>query len=365
MSSVPKPPHAALLDQVPLTAQELVYLENLMARTFATTGDVVMMQAEAIAALEAVALSVAGPGVRALNIVTGPYGDGFGQWLRRQGAEVLDLRFEFDSVATAAAVTQAIAEFSPQVLSVVHAEAATGGTNPLPEIIAAARAAGVLTVVDSVAAIGAEPLLVDEWGIDIAVMGGQKSLAGPAGISAASVSARAWDWIDNNPAAPQNSFLSLLDWRELWLRSAKESVPGMPNWLEARGLIAALERVHAEGLDHVIERHHRARTATLAAITALGFRYWQQSEKSYAPVVSAIGYSATHRVENLAPLLVPNRILSPGNGPLAQHLWRVNHYGQFAHLAPLQEAFTALAQELGHDPEHIRHILQLAWDEGQ
>ena len=37
--------------------------------------------------LEAVARGVGRPGSRALNIVTGPYGEGFGRWLSEPGVE--------------------------------------------------------------------------------------------------------------------------------------------------------------------------------------------------------------------------------------------------------------------------------------
>ena len=50
--------------------------------------DVVFVQAEAVVALEAVAASLAKPGLRVLNVVTSMYGDYFAAWLRRGGAIV-------------------------------------------------------------------------------------------------------------------------------------------------------------------------------------------------------------------------------------------------------------------------------------
>ena len=95
-------------------------------------------------------------------------------------------------------------------------------------MLLASTAKRVLTVVDAVAAIGAEPIAVDGWGIDVAVIGGQKALAGPAGVSAASVSDRAWRRIENNPVAPRSSTLSLLDWAEGWLRTDRSPEPRRP-----------------------------------------------------------------------------------------------------------------------------------------
>ena len=48
-------------------------------------------QGEALVALEAVARGIGGPACHALNVVTGPYGAGFGRWLEQQGATVENL----------------------------------------------------------------------------------------------------------------------------------------------------------------------------------------------------------------------------------------------------------------------------------
>ncbi|MGO8565295.1 aminotransferase class V-fold PLP-dependent enzyme, partial [Rhizobium ruizarguesonis] len=67
------------------------------------------------------------------------------------------------------------------VLALVHAASASGILNPLPEILALTRARGVVTVVDAVASFGGHRLDFDGLGIDIAVIGPQKALSGPAG----------------------------------------------------------------------------------------------------------------------------------------------------------------------------------------
>ena len=89
------------------------------------------------------------------------------------------------------------------VLAVVHGEAANGALNPLTAIAALAKARGALLVVDAVASFGAHALPVDDLGLDIVAIGPQKALAGPAGVSAVAVSARAWTVL---AAAPNGSF---------------------------------------------------------------------------------------------------------------------------------------------------------------
>src|SRR5580658_9338065 len=121
-----------------------------------------VLQGEAMIPLEAVARSIGRPGSRALNIVTGPYGEGFGQWLTEQGVEVENLRVPFNRAVRIDDVEDALENGNHfDLLSVVHAEAATGATNPLQQIASLARSKGALSVVDAVASVGADPLEID------------------------------------------------------------------------------------------------------------------------------------------------------------------------------------------------------------
>jgi aspartate aminotransferase-like enzyme len=215
-----------LLDRPPATAADIAAIETLLAQLLDTRQDVILLQGEAILALEAAARGLGQPGTRALNIVTGPYGKLFGDWLRAGGTEVRDLVTPFDTVATPAAVARELARQPVSLVSVVHAEAATGGLNPLNEIASVVRAAGALLVVDAVASVGADPVTPDAWGADVVVIGPQKALAGPAGLSAATVSERAWQAMEHNPAAPRTSYLSLLDVKHGWLDTGRRGLPG-------------------------------------------------------------------------------------------------------------------------------------------
>ena len=87
------------------------------------------------------------------------------------------------------------------LVALVHAESASGILNPLARDRATRRARGALVVVDAVASFGGHALDVDALGIDIAVIGPQKALGGSSGVSAISVSQRAWALIDR-PDAP-------------------------------------------------------------------------------------------------------------------------------------------------------------------
>src|SRR5271170_7077506 len=214
----------------PVTAAFCVAVEDALAGLLRTRQDVVLLQGEAVLGLEAAARGIGGPGRRVLNIVTGPYGTLLGTWLGAGGAQVTSLSVPAGRAVSVTAVESALrAPGGYHAVAVVHAEAATGVVNPLAPIAALARQAGALLLVDAVASVGAEPLLIDEWDLDLVIIGPQKALGGPSGVSAVVVSPRGWDDLAANPAAPRDSILSLLDWRDRWLLPGRGALPVTPH----------------------------------------------------------------------------------------------------------------------------------------
>jgi aspartate aminotransferase-like enzyme len=318
----------SLLDLPPYPAAGYARLADRIAALIGTKNDVVFVQAEAVVALEAAATSLGTAGMCALNIVTSPYGELFGGWLTRAGVDVVELRAEPGLPIAVEAVAQALAGAgSVDLVALVHAESASGILNPLPAIARLAREKGALLLVDAVASAGGHELDVDALGIDIAVIGPQKGLGGPAGISALSVSQRAWQAIDR-PDAPLRSVLSLVDIKRNWLDAGRGALSGMPSALEFHALEAALDRVEAEGIAGTIARHVRAQRAARAGLEALGVRLWIGDEREASRLVTTIllpeGLDA-HRLAQDEVAIAAG--LTAGVGAVASKLLRLDHTG--------------------------------------
>ncbi|MEU6415883.1 pyridoxal-phosphate-dependent aminotransferase family protein [Streptomyces spiralis] len=340
------------LDLAPLSAARFASIEDRVARLLATEQDVMVMQGEALLPLEGAIRATAGPGTTALNVITGPYGQTFGNWLRDCGATVYDLSVPYHTAVTAEQVREAFAEH-PEIdfVSLVHAEAATGNTNPVAEIGEVVREQGALFYLDAVASVGAEPVLPDAWGVDLCVIGAQKAMGGPAGVSAVSVSERAWARMAANPRAPRRSYLSLLDWKERWIDGGRKALLHAPAQLEMLALEACVERIEAVGLEAVMARHRAAAAATRAGARALGGGlepYVHQASEA-APVATTLrapsGVSAADLVAR-ALAADPSAPLAAGGGALAKEMIRVNHYGPDATREAVEAGLTALGTAL-------------------
>lgn len=342
----------ALLDLAPLGAGHFARIEDRVAALMRTRETVVTMQGEALLPLEACIRSAVRPGSTALNVITGPYGETFGGWLRSCGAEVVTVSAPFSGAVTAEQVAEALrAHPAIDFVSLVHAEAATGNTNPVAEIGAVVREHGALLMLDAVASVGAEPLLTDEWGVDLCVIGGQKAMAGPAGVSVASVSARAWERIAANEHAPRRSYLSLLDWKERWIDGGRTALPHAPAQLEMLALEQAVDRIEAEGLDAVMVRHRAAAAAVRAGVRALGggLEPYVVRDEDAAPVATtlrAVGGTDAREIVAAALAADASVPVQGAGGALAQEMIRVNHYGTAADRAVVLASLAALGAGL-------------------
>jgi len=360
------------LDLPPLSAAHFASIEDRVARLLGTEQDVVIMQGEALLPLEGAIRATAGPGTVALNVITGPYGQTFGNWLRDCGATVIDLAVPFHTAVTAEQIREAFAAHPGiDFVSLVHAEAATGNTNPVAEIGEVVRERGALFYLDAVASIGAEPVLPDAWGVDLCVIGAQKAMGGPAGVSAVSVSERAWARMAANPGAPRRSYLSLPDWKERWVDGGRKVLLHAPAQLEMLALEACVERIEAVGLEAVMARHRAAALSTRAGAVALGggLEPYVHKAREAAPVATTLRAPAGVVASELVARALegdPALPLAAGGGALAKEMIRVNHYGVDATVGVVQACLAALGAALAErgvatDPDAARRAVTAGW----
>jgi len=358
-----------LLDVAPVNAAEYAGIEDLCRDVIGTEQTTLVLQGEATVFLEAAARGLGRPGGRALNLVSGPYGATFGKWLSEAGSEVENLVVPFDRAVRPESVEEAMEHLgNVDVVSVVHAEAATGVVNDLAAIARVARSRGALVVVDAVAAVGAEPLAVDGWHLDLVVLSAQKALAGPSGVTVVTASPGAWSALAAHPSPWRGSVLSLLDWRDGWSSAGRAVLPVIPSHLETRALGAAMERVQAEGLDRVVARHRAATRAMRAALAPLGLEPWVREPSEAAAVATLVrapaeGAGALVKVSMGASEGLPAPI-GTAPRPLSGDALRINHTGSRATLTAIWSAVTSLARGLGSLGHHadLAAALSIATD---
>lgn len=341
-------PWTPLPDAPAFPASGYARLADGIAGLLGTLNDVILVQGEAVVALEAVAQSLGRPGQKALNIVTSMYGLWFGAWLRRAGTDVQDLAAIPGQPVNMDAVTVALASARFDLVAVVHAESAYGILNPLEQIAALTRAQGALLVVDAVASVGGHPLDVDALGVDVAVIGPQKALGGQAGVSALSISPAALDRLAPSGDAP--SILSLADLRDGWLGTGRGALPGTPSALEFHALAATLARVESEGIGQLQARHAAVARGARAGALALTGRNWV-SDGQASNLVTAVALPPGLSAASVLAAAEGAHGLSAGVGAGGESLIRLNHTGPRARTEVILGDLSVLARamaRLGH-----------------
>lgn len=307
-------------------------VEALAKQVFQTDYDVIVMQGEAVLALEAAAASLIRPGDTVLNLVSGVFGAGYAGWIERYGGEVIELRSEYNDAIDPERVRDKLAKH-PEVgfLTVVHCETPSGTMNPVRDICLIAKEFGVVTIVDTVSGLGAEDISPEDAGIDVAITGPQKCLGGVPGLSMVSVSPAAWERMSSRSNPLTGSYLSLLDWKHAWIEQGR--FPFTPSVADVYALEATLRQAVEEGIPAMVARHRTIAHAARAAVRALGLSLWVARNDIAAPgctaVVTPVGIDAAHLIRTMRDRY--GVMISGGYGELTGKLFRLGHMGMSAH----------------------------------
>ncbi len=139
------------------------------------------------------------------------------------------------------------------LVAAIHAETSTGVINPIKEIGELCKKYNTKFMVDCVTSLGGTEIRFDDWNIDYAYSGTQKCLAAPPGLSPASLSNSAIDYIKKRKKLPSSWYLDLIGICNYWGKDhiAHQTTP--INLVYA--LSEALNLTFEEGLENKYLRH--------------------------------------------------------------------------------------------------------------
>jgi pyridoxamine--pyruvate transaminase len=319
---------------------------------FRTPHTPVILHGEPVLGLEAGAASLIARDDVVLNLVSGVYGAGFGFWAKRYCAELLELRVPYDEVIDPVRVAaQLKARPDIRVVAVCHHDTPSGTINPVEEIGRIVAAHGAYLLVDAVSSFGGMDIGPDGCQADLFVTGPNKCLGCPPGLTLLGVTPRAWQKMKDNPQAPRDSILSILDWEHAARRD--RPFPFTPSVAEINGLDAALDLYLEEGPEQVWARHALTAAACRAGVRALGLRLWPADERTASPTATAVRIPGS--VEDAALRAAARArygvVFSAGRGETLGKLVRIGHMGPTARPLYAIVAVTALGgalRALGH-----------------
>jgi len=236
---------------------------------FRTERPVLVLPSSGHGAWEAAFANTLSPGDRILVCETGAFSTWWRQMAERLGVEAEYLPGDWRHAVAAEAVEARLrqdGERNIRAVCLVHNETSTGVASDVAAVRRAVDAAGhpALFLVDTISGLGAMDFRMDEWGVDVAICGGQKGLMLPPGLGFTGISEKAWN-------ACQSARLprSYWDWRAMLPNGRTPEFTCTPPINLFFGLREALAMLREEGLEAVFARHRRLAGAARAAV-----RHW-------------------------------------------------------------------------------------------
>ncbi|HAG51813.1 MAG: class V aminotransferase [Deltaproteobacteria bacterium GWC2_42_51] len=236
---------------------------------FQTKQDVLILAASGTGAMEGSITNLFSPGDEVLVINGGKFGERWGKISEAFGLKAHIINVEWGKAVDPKGVKK-ILDANPKIKGVLvqASETSTTVAHPIKELAAFTKnRQDCVLIVDGITSVGVFPTPMDDWGIDVLVSGSQKAFMLPPGLAFASLSEKAWKFMET-AKCPRFYF----DFKKERKNLKDNTTAYTPAVSLIIGLREALKMIKAEGLENVFARHSRLARATRAAIKALGLK---------------------------------------------------------------------------------------------
>jgi len=317
--------------------------ETNLQQLMQTRNKVVIHTGEGMIALWGALKSCLLPGDRVLAIATGVFGYGIGEMAEAIGAAVRTIAIPYDqTVSDWGEIEQAILDYKPKMITVVHCETPSGTLNPIAQIGALKVKRHVpLLYVDAVASLGGAPVKTDEWNIDLCLGGSQKALSVPPSMAFLSVSDQAWEVIQqvNYPG---------YDALKPFATAQKDFYfPYTPYWHGVAALNVGTQILLEEGLENSFARHQKVAAFCRKELERMGLELFPAVNAIPSPTVTAVKVPDLIGWQELNTRFRRHGLAVGGSyGPLAQKVFRLGHMGSQASMELMEQALEAIRKSL-------------------
>ena len=320
-----------------------------------TKNDILILASSGTGAMEAGIINFLSTGDRVLCGCNGKFGDRWAEVATAYGLQVEKITAEWGKALETEKFRQHLeADKDKQIKAVIltHSETSTGVLNDLETINGYVKAHGeALIIVDAVTSLGAVSIPVDELGLDVVASGSQKGYMIPPGLAFVAVGPKAWTAYET--AKLPRYYLDLGKYRK---DAAKNTTPFTPPVNLFFALQATLRIMQAEGLENIFARHDRLKSATRAAIKALGLPLLA-SDKVASPAVTAVAPPTEVEAEKVRAIMKKrfDIALAGGQDHLKGKIFRIGHLG-FVCERDVTSAIAALEvtlRDLGYEPSTL------------
>jgi len=313
-----------------------------------TTDDVLILASSGTGAMEAALVNVLSPGDVMVALVAGNFGQRWADIGRAHGMDVRVLEAAWGDAVAPDTVAQAL-DRDPKIRAVFvqFSESSTGARHDIRGLADVVRSRpDTVLVVDAISGAGAMELETSAWGVDVVVVGSQKSLALPPGLAFLSISAKAWARVEKS-SSPRFYF-DLRRERKAQAGGESAFTPAISHMV---ALKTALDSVASlGGVDALVRNAGMLAAMTRAAAGALGLPL--VAPKAHGDALTALhpppGIDSGAIVKALKSEFAST--VAGGQGQLKGKILRIAHLGHYdvTDILGLLATLEIVLHRLGH-----------------
>lgn len=292
---------------------------------FGTQATPLIFTASGTGGLEAAILNTLEPNSTVLAVNAGYFGKRFAEIAYAFGAKLVEWKLPWGKAADPDDLRRMM-RLAPRLDAVLitHNESSTGVLSPLSDLATIIRQeSDALILVDGVSSVGAIPLEMDAWGIDVIVTASQKALMSPPGLTIIAASSRALA-----AARQQKLQRYYFDFTRMLIALEEGTTTYTPAVSTVFALGTALEMIRNEGLAAVYNRHKQLAYSCRSGLESLGFMgFADPLHASHTITAVLVGQ---HQSSNVIRLFLEknyNIFISQGRSEWKEQVLRIGHMG--------------------------------------
>lgn len=295
-------------------------------------------------AMEMAATSLLWPGRKVLVLNMGTFSARFAELAANVGAEVTPLYPDGLAPFHLHDVKAALEKNHYDVLTLVQGETSCGVKNiELEQIVKLAKSMGVRTIVDAVCTLSTMPCPMDDWGIDITLVGGQKGISAVPGVALIAFSEDAFEFVSKREERMPHWCLDPRRANRFWTMGEYHYTAPVPGLL---ALHEALRLICEETLEKRFERHLACSTTLQKSLIAMGLELFTPSEFRLNSVV-AIKNPNKVLTKDLISYLIKNHHVEI-SGAFGLDIIRIGQMGEQCRLENIKTSLKAVAAGYEH-----------------
>ena len=286
-------------------------------------GEVFTFASSGTGGMEACVVNALSQGDKAVVVRGGKFGERWAQICETFGVNVVPVDVENGKAVDPDVLDDTIKkENDVKAVFVTLSETSTGVVHDIEGIAKVVKGHNLLLVVDAISGIGVHPLMMDDWGIDIAVTGSQKGCMLPPGLAFVCVAQSAWESIEKSDLPKY--YWSFKKMQKALSNKTTAYTPAI-TLIMAAG--KALSMIREEGIENVWSRHARLAHATREGIKALGLELFagDASSNVLTSVKAPEGINIDSAIKKLRD--ETGVTITGGQDELKGKIFRIGHMG--------------------------------------